>query len=93
MTRSNLLIPVAVFAFVSPAFAIDKADILDTYANIAAANHKDSLVTAHPLSNSWKAYKSEDSATWLKRAWSFENSNLFETHTTLIVITNTGACS
>jgi len=49
MTRKTLLASVAVATLAVPAFAQEKAEVLDTYANIAAAKYGDSLITARRL--------------------------------------------
>ena len=43
------ILTMAVIAFASPAAAVDKTKVLDTYANIAAAKFDDSLITAQRL--------------------------------------------
>jgi putative iron-regulated protein len=59
-------------AFAAPAFAADKAEVLDTYADIAAANYGDSLTTAQTLKTAVDALVATPSAEALqaaKQAW------------------------
>lgn len=72
MKKSHLLTTVALFAFASPAFAIEKADVLDTYADIAAAKYEDSLITAQRLQtavNTLVAGPSAENLTAARQAW------------------------
>ncbi len=72
MKRSSLLTTVALLTMASPAFAIEKADVLDTYANIAAAKYGDSLITAQRLQAAVNALVAEPSAenlTAARQAW------------------------
>jgi putative iron-regulated protein len=59
-------------AFAAPAFAVEKSDVLDTYANIAAAKYEDSLITAQTLQSAVNAFIAAPSAEALqatKAAW------------------------
>ncbi len=59
-------------AFATPALAVDKAEVLDTYANIAAAKYADSLTTAQTLQAAVNALVASPSAEALqiaKDAW------------------------
>ena len=59
-------------AFATPALAVDTAEVLDTYADIAAANYADSLVTAQTLQEAVNALVAAPSAEALqtaKSAW------------------------
>ncbi|MEP1766220.1 MAG: imelysin family protein [Sulfitobacter sp.] len=49
MKHTKLLTTVAALALASPAFAVEKADVVSTYADIAAAEYQDSLITAQRL--------------------------------------------
>jgi putative iron-regulated protein len=72
MKRSHLLCTVTLVAFASPAFAVEKADVLDTYANIAAAKYEDSLITAQRLSAAVNVLVTDPSAenlTAARQAW------------------------
>lgn len=72
MKRSHLLCTVTLVAFASPAFAVEKADVLDTYANIAAAKYEDSLITAQRLSaavNVLVTAPSAENLTAARQAW------------------------
>ena len=72
MTRSSLLTTVALLMLGSPAFAVEKVDVLATYADIAAAKFGDSLTTAERLQTAVNALVSTPSAETLtaaRRAW------------------------
>lgn len=72
MTRKTLLASVAVAALAMPAFAQEKAEVLDTYANIAAAKYGDSLITAQRLREAVAALVERPSAENLataRQAW------------------------
>ncbi len=72
MKHAFLTSTALIAAFASPAFAVDKADVLDTYANIAAANYEDSLATARTLQTAVQALVAAPSAQALqaaKEAW------------------------
>jgi putative iron-regulated protein len=72
MKRSSLLATVALLTMASPAFAVDKADVLDTYADIAAAMYSDSLITAQRLQtavNALVANPSAENLTAARQAW------------------------
>lgn len=67
LSSTALLISLA-----APAFAVEKAEVLDTYADIAAANYGDSLVTAQTLKTAVDALVATPSAEALqtaKQAW------------------------
>ena len=68
MTRAQLLITVAALAIASPAFAVEKTEVLDTYANIAAAAYQDSLISAQRLQVAVNALVSDPSAQTLSAA-------------------------
>ncbi|WP_224825088.1 imelysin family protein [Cognatishimia sp. MH4019] len=70
-TAPLLLTPLAL-ALATPAFAVEKADVLDNYANIAAAKYADSLTTAQRLQTAVDALIADPSAEALqaaKAAW------------------------
>jgi putative iron-regulated protein len=72
MKRSSLLTTVALLTMASPAFAIDKTEVLDTYADIAAAKYGDSLITAQHLQtavNALVAAPSAENLTAARQAW------------------------
>ncbi|MEP5730180.1 MAG: imelysin family protein [Sulfitobacter sp.] len=55
-------------AFATPALAVDKAAVLDTYADIAAAKYEDSLTTAQSLQAAVNAFVASPSAEGLQSA-------------------------
>lgn len=55
-------------AFATPALAVDKAEVVDTYANIAAAKYADSLMTAQTLQSAVTALVENPSAEALQTA-------------------------
>ncbi len=55
-------------AFATPALAVDKAEVLDTYADIAAAKYGDSLTTAQTLQAAVNALVANPSAEALQAA-------------------------
>jgi putative iron-regulated protein len=72
MKRSSLLTTVALLTMASPAFAIEKADVLDTYTDIAVAKYGDSLITAQRLQtavNALVADPSPENLTAARHAW------------------------
>lgn len=72
MKRPHLLTTVALVALASPAFAVEKIDVLDTYADIAAAKYEDSLITAQRLQGAVNALVADPSAenlTAARNAW------------------------
>ena len=59
-------------ALATPALAVDRSEVLGTYANIAAAKYEDSLITAQSLQAAVKALIADPSAEALqtaKEAW------------------------
>ncbi|MEL6838472.1 MAG: imelysin family protein [Pseudomonadota bacterium] len=59
-------------AFTTPAFAVEKSDVLDNYADMAAAKYADSLASAQALQTAVKALVADPSAEGLeaaKAAW------------------------
>ena len=72
MTRKTLLASAAVATLAMPAFALEKAEVLDTYADIAAAKYGDSLITAQRLRDAVAALVERPSAENLataRQAW------------------------
>lgn len=72
MKRLHLLTTVAFVALAAPAFAVEKTDVLDTYADIAAAKYEDSLITAQRLQaavNALVADPSAENLTAARQAW------------------------
>ena len=72
MKRHYLLSTAILLAAAAPAFAVEKADVLNTYANIAAAKFEDSLITAKHLQDTVNALITEPSAenlTAARAAW------------------------
>ncbi len=55
-------------AFATPALAVEKSEVLDTYADIAAAKYEDSLVTAQTLQSAVNALVANPSAEALQAA-------------------------
>ncbi|EEB85523.1 imelysin family protein [Roseobacter sp. GAI101] len=68
MIRIHLLTPLALLALASPAAALEKAEVLGTYADIAAAKYEDSLITAQRLQTAVAALVSDPSADTLTAA-------------------------
>ena len=68
MTRIHLLTPLALLALASPAVALEKTEVLGTYADIAAAKYEDSLITAQRLQTAVAALVSDPSADTLTAA-------------------------
>lgn len=68
MTQNYLLSTAVALTIASPALAVEKSQVLDTYANIAAAKYEDSLLTAQRLSATVKALTSNPSAENLSAA-------------------------
>lgn len=72
MKYNHLLTTAALLALASPAAAVEKTEVLDTYANIAAAKYGDSLITALRLRTAVQALiasPSSDSLTAARSAW------------------------
>ncbi|MBB3992809.1 putative iron-regulated protein [Sulfitobacter undariae] len=72
MKQLQLLTTVAAVAFASPAFAVEKTDVLANYANIAAAKYEDSVITAQRLQTAVAALVATPSAenlTAARHAW------------------------
>jgi putative iron-regulated protein len=72
MKRPHLLTTVALIALASPAFAVEKTDVLTTYADIAAATYGDSLITAQHLQgavNTLISAPSAENLTAARQAW------------------------
>ncbi|SMY06334.1 imelysin family protein [Flavimaricola marinus] len=68
MTRPTLTATAIALALATPAFAVEPAEVLETYADIAAANYEDSLITAQRLQAAVDALVSEPSAEALSAA-------------------------
>ncbi|MFT5066184.1 MAG: putative iron-regulated protein, partial [Reinekea sp.] len=72
MKRLNLLTTFALLTVASPVFAVEKGQVLDTYADIAAAKYGDSLITAQRLQtavNALVANPSAENLTAARQAW------------------------
>ncbi len=72
MKRTTFLATVAAIALASPTFAFEKSDVLDTYADIAAAKYGDSLIAAQRLQEAVSALVSAPSGenlTAARHAW------------------------
>jgi len=72
MKHMYLTTTALLFVAATPAFAVDRAEVLDTYANIAAAKYADSLITAQSLQTAVNALVAAPSAQALqaaKEAW------------------------
>lgn len=72
MTRSHLYSAAIAAVITSPAFALEPADVLGTYADIAAANYEDSLITATRLQTAVTALvaaPSPEKLTAARTAW------------------------
>ncbi|NSX55973.1 imelysin family protein [Parasulfitobacter algicola] len=57
-----------IVAFATPVLAVDKTEVLDTYADIAAAKYEDSLTTAQTLQTAVNALVADPSAEALQNA-------------------------
>lgn len=68
MKRYHLLSTAMLLACATQAAAVEKADVLNTYANIAAAKYEDSLVTAQRLQTAVNALVTDPSAENLAAA-------------------------
>ncbi|MEM8657659.1 MAG: imelysin family protein [Pseudomonadota bacterium] len=68
MKRTTLLSTAIVVAVAAPAYAVEKADVLTNYADIAAAKYEDSLITAQRLQAAVNALVAEPSAEALQAA-------------------------
>ena len=68
MKRTAFFTTAMALAFTAPAFADTKADVLGTYADIAAAKYEDSLITAQRLQGAVQALVDAPSAEALHRA-------------------------
>lgn len=72
MKRSLALTTAAMLVSAVPAFAVEKTDVLDTYADIAAASYGDSQITAQRLLDAVTTLLATPSAqnlTLARRAW------------------------
>ncbi|MFQ1700263.1 imelysin family protein [Loktanella agnita] len=72
MKPNHLASTALCLALATPAFAIEKAEVLQTYADIAAAKYADSLATAQVLQTAVNALRADPSAENLraaKEAW------------------------
>ncbi|UWR12005.1 imelysin family protein [Sulfitobacter mediterraneus] len=70
--KCYLLTTAIAVSLAAPALAIETTDVLDTYADIAAANYDDSLITAQRLQTAVNALVAEPSAenlTAARAAW------------------------
>ena len=65
MKRSHLLTTVALIAIASPALAVEKAEVLNTYVDIASAAYGDSLVTAQRLQTAVKTVDGHRAVVYL----------------------------
>lgn len=68
MKRSQLLTTAALFTLATPAFAAEPSEVLETYADIAAATYADSLTTAQTLQSAVTALVADPSAEALQAA-------------------------
>ncbi len=72
MTQRTLTSTALLVALATPAFAVERSDVLDTYANIAAAKYGDSFTSAQTLQDAVNALVADPSAEALqtaKAAW------------------------
>jgi putative iron-regulated protein len=70
--KRHLLTTVIAVGLATPALAVETTDVLDTYADIAAANYGDSLITAQRLQaavNALVADPSAENLTAARAAW------------------------
>ncbi|MGJ8618320.1 MAG: imelysin family protein [Sulfitobacter sp.] len=85
MKRHHLLSTAVALAFAAPAFAASKADVLDNYADIAAAKYEDSLITAQQLQKAVNALTTDPSAenltaarqTWLAARVPYQQTEVY----------------
>ena len=68
MKRTYLTSTALLLALSTPAFAVERSDVLDTYADIAAAKYGDSLTTAQTLQAAVNALVADPSAEALQAA-------------------------
>lgn len=68
MTHRYLAPSVFLLALATPAFAVERSDVVDTYAAIAAAKYGDSLITAQTLQAAVNALVADPSAEALQAA-------------------------
>ncbi|QFT57411.1 Iron-regulated protein A precursor [Sulfitobacter sp. THAF37] len=68
MTRSILLSTAAFLAVAAPALAVEKAEVIENYADIASAKYADSLTTAKRLQDAVAEFVAAPSAEGLTRA-------------------------
>lgn len=84
MKRYLLTTAIAV-GLATPALAVETTDVLDTYADIAAANYSDSLITAQRLQAAVKALVADPSAenlnaaraAWLAARMPYQQTEVF----------------
>ena len=72
MTHKYLITTAMLVSLATPALATDKAEVLGTYADIAAAKFDDSLIAAKTLQQAVNAFVEDPSAEGLqaaKSAW------------------------
>lgn len=72
MTRMTFMTTVAALALATPALAVEKSEVLNTYVTIAQANYQDSLITAQRLQTAVNALLDDPSAenlTAARAAW------------------------
>ena len=72
MTSNYLSSSALLIALAAPAFAVEKSEVLNTYADIAAAKYEDSLITAKTLQTAVDTFVSAPTAENLqtaKAAW------------------------
>ena len=72
MTHKYLITTAMLVSLATPALATDKAEVLGTYADIAAAKFDDSLIAAKTLQQAVNAFVADPSAEGLqaaKSAW------------------------
>lgn len=68
MTRPYLTSTALLLALAAPAFAVERSEVLDTYADIAAAKYGDSLTSAQTLQTAVNALVADPSAENLQAA-------------------------
>ncbi|WP_295508357.1 imelysin family protein [uncultured Sulfitobacter sp.] len=72
MKTMKLMTALAAVALATPALAVEKTDVLNTYVSIAAANYQDSLITAQRLQaavNTLLQAPSAENLTAARAAW------------------------
>ena len=92
MTQHTLTSAAIALALATPALALEPADVLGTYADIAAANYEDSLITAQRLQAAVDALVADPSAenltaartAWLAARVPYQQTEVFRFGTAIV---------